>query len=191
MKNIDIKERDAFVKYVNECQLKVPEEVARLFLEYTIAIWDYKLVGLIYKFYDDDCVIHREGGLEITGLEATFGGTLSFMASCPDLKFVFLDIFAQGNQKDGYSFGQAIYYDGTNTGHSSYGPPTGKNITEDVPCIGLCECLVKKVNGRWKIVEEWLLRSGKAMDEIFTLGQVEPDQVAGDGQTENESIEEG
>jgi hypothetical protein len=190
MNKINFEERDAFVKYVNECQLKVPEEVARLFLEYTIAIWDYKLVGLIYKFYDDDCVIYREGGKEIRGLDATFEGTLSFMAACPDLKFVFLDIFAQGNEKNGYSFGQALYYDGTNTGYSSYGAPTGKKLTNDIPCIGLCECLVKKVNGRWKIVEEWLVRGGKAIEKTFTPDVLEPTKTTEDVLPETEQIME-
>ena len=159
------KEREAFME---NCKFETPEEVARLFLEYTKVIWDHKMVGRIYDYYGDDCIVHREGGMEISGIQNVFTGTLGFQASFPDLKFTFVDIFAEGNPEDGYKFGQALYYEGTNTGYSAYGPPTGKKLTEDVPCIALCECLVKKVEGRWKIVEEWLVRPNRAFDETLT-----------------------
>ncbi len=129
------------------------------------------MVGRIYDFYGDDCVIHREGGVDITGIDNVISGTLAFMSSFSHLKFVFEDIFAEGNPEDGYKFGQALYYDGVSDGYSSYGPPSGKKLTEDIPCLGLCECLVKKVDGRWKIVEEWLVRSGDAVQETMTKYQ--------------------
>ena len=162
-------------EFIENCRFETPDEVARLFKEYTKVIWDHKMVGRIYDFYGDDCVIHREGGTDITGIQNVFSGTLSFMASFPDLKFNFVDIFAEGNPDDGYRFGQAVYYEGTNTGYSSYGPPTGNKINQEVPCLALCECLVKKIEGRWKIVEEWLVRSSRAMEETMTKGDNDAD----------------
>ena len=44
-------------------------------------------------------------------------------------------------------------------GGAPYQPPEGRIVPDQQNgCIGLCECLVKKVDGRWKIVEEWLCR---------------------------------
>jgi hypothetical protein len=173
---VDIKkmleERDRFDDYVDHCKLETPEEVARLFKEYTYLIWDKKLVGRIYDFYTDDIVINREGGERVVGVDKVFAQTLSFMAAFPNLKFEFLDIFAEGNPEDGYKFGQSLYYVGENTGYSQFGEPSGKSLsTEEDYCLGLCECLVKKINGRWKIVEEWLVRSGDALQESMTKYQ--------------------
>lgn len=162
-----LEERDVRVNYVNNCQLKMPEEVARLFEDYTRTIWDYKLVGRINDYYCDDIIINREGGSDIVGAKQVFNDTLHLMAAFPDLKLEFIDIFAEGNEEDGYSFGQAIYFDGTNTGYSKYGPPTGKTLTHGEVCLGLCECRVEKVNGRWKIIEEWVTRSAAATEETM------------------------
>lgn len=168
--NTFIQERQKRESYIDQCRLETPLEVANLFMEYTKVIWNHKMVGRIYDIYCDDCVIHREGGVDIRGIQSVFAGTLAFMASFPDLEFVFIDIFSEGNPEEGYRFGQAIYYEGTNTGYSSFGPPSGKQLTEEIPCIALCECLVKQVNGRWKIVEEWLVRSNMAIEETLTAG---------------------
>jgi ketosteroid isomerase-like protein len=164
-----LEERKRFNDYCDTCEFETPEAVARLFKEYTNLIWNKKLVGLCYDFYTDDIVIHREGGVTATGYEGVIAATLSFMAAFPNLEFEFLDIFAEGNPEDGYRFGQSLYYKGENTGYSSYGEPSGKSLSpEDNLCLGLCECLVQKVDGRWKIVEEWLVRSGDSLEEIMT-----------------------
>lgn len=169
--NVDkmLLERDKLVDYVDTCELKTPEEVAKLFEAYTRIIWDFKLVGRINDFYCDDIIINREGGADLVGVQQVFQNTLHLMAAFPDLKLKFIDIFAEGNEKDGYSFGQAIYFDGTNNGYSMYGPPTGKSLTEGDVCLGLCECRVEKVDGRWKIVEEWVTRSSAAIKQTMTI----------------------
>ena len=171
MSDESIQQRRQREQYIDSCTLQSPLEVARLFEEYTKVIWNHKMVGRIHDFYDDDCIIHREGGEDVQGLMSVFSGTLNFMAAFPDLKFTFIDIFAEGNPEEGYRFGQALYYEGCNTGLNPYGAPTFKKLTEDVPCLALCECLVKKVNGRWKIVEEWLVRSSAAIDETLNSGE--------------------
>jgi hypothetical protein len=166
-----LKERDQLVEYVNICKLKTPAEVAKLFEDYTRTIWDFKLVGRINDFYCDDIIINREGGSDLVGAKQVFRDTLHLMAAFPDLKLKFIDIFAEGNEEDGYNFGQAIYFDGTNTGYSKYGPPTGKSLTDGEVCLGLCECRVEKVNGRWKIVEEWVTRSSAATEQTMQMNQ--------------------
>ncbi|MBT4290867.1 MAG: hypothetical protein HOD92_26375 [Deltaproteobacteria bacterium] len=160
--------RDAYIDYINNCQLKTPEEVARLFREYTAVIWDYKLIGKIYDFYGDNVVIYREGGNDMVGVQDVINDTLAYIAAFPDLSFEFLDIYCDGNEQDGYRFGQVVEFKGTNLGHSKYGPPTGKSLVKDGKgTLDICECLIKYVNGRWRMHTEWGARSEKANAEVL------------------------
>ena len=159
---INLQEHRKKMEYVDNCELLTPEEVARLFKEYTDLIWDDFMIGKIYDFYDDDIVMNHANGLTIQGVANVFANTLSAIAdkmhSRPGYKGVFVDIFAEGDPENGYRFLQAT------TGYDS--------ATEEYPVregivvnqsrngsIGLCECLVKKVNGRWQIIQEWLVRA--------------------------------
>lgn len=161
--------RDKYEKYVNECQLKTPEEVAKLFKEYTALIWDYKLVGYCNKFYHESTVVHRENCIESTGADCAVSGTLGFESAVPNLKFRFVDIFAEEDGKGGFKFAQALYYDGKNEGYSAYGQPSEKNISEENKyCFGLCWVDVKKLDGEWKQAEEWLVRDSLGLKERFT-----------------------
>ena len=72
----------------------------------------------------------------------------------------------------GFRFGQCVYFEGTNTGWSKFGPPTGKKLTKE-NCMGSCECLVQIVDGRWRISEEWTTRSADTFDAIYRLDPVE------------------
>lgn len=163
------KDRNSCVDYVNTCQLETPEEVAQLFECFTRTLWDFKLVGRIHDFYCDNITINREGGNDLVGSEDVVVNTLQLMSAFPDLKLRFIDIFAEGDPEHGYSFGQAIYFDGTNTGYSKFGPPTGKCLCNGELCLGLCECRVEKVDGRWKIVEEWVTRSEDLINATMTI----------------------
>lgn len=168
-KQMFFEDRNRCLEYVNTCQLKTPDEVAQLFEDFTRTLWDFKMVGRIHDFYCDNIVINREGGHDLVGSEDVLQNTLQLMSAFPDLKLKFIDIFAEGDEEHGYSFGQAIYFDGTNTGYSKFGPPTGKRLCENDICLGLCECRVEKVNGRWKIVEEWVTRSEELINRTMTM----------------------
>lgn len=158
-------------EYVDSCELQVPEEVARLFKEYTLLVWDYKLLGRIYQFYNDDIVLYVENGNTVVGIEAVVAETLAFTAAVPDNESWFIDIFAEGDPKNGYYFIQSTRCVGTSLGYSSLGPPTGRSLSEGGrDAIGLCECHVEKINGRWKITEEWMVRSGSAISHVMKQG---------------------
>ena len=180
-------DRNRCVEYVNNCQLKKPKEVAQLFEDYTRTLWDFKLVGRIHDFYCDNITINREGGNDLMGSEEVVNNTLQLMAAFPDLKLKFIDIFAEGDEENGYSFGQAIYFDGTNTAYSKFGPPTGKKLCEKDICLGLCECRVEKVDGRWKIVEEWVTRSEELINSTMTADLLESSVYQAD-ETKREEV---
>lgn len=160
--------RKKLEKYVDSCELNTPEEVARLFKEYTLLVWDFKLLGRIYDFYSDNAVMYVENGETVTGVEEVVANTLAFTAAVPDNESWFIDIFAEGNPEDGYYFIQSTRCVGTSLGTSSLGPGTNRSLSEGGrDCIGLCECHVQKVNGKWKITEEWMVRSNEAIAYVM------------------------
>ncbi len=129
-------------------------DVERFFIAYTKYIWDYKMVGLIYDHYTDETVIHGENGVDIAGIGPVVFHTLERLLTMPDMKITFIGIWADKVSDDEYKFVQITHPEGTFTGPSRYGPPTGKKLGYD-NIMNMCECLVKKIDGKWKIVEEW------------------------------------
>jgi hypothetical protein len=95
-----------------------------------------------------------------------FQYTKEFINAFPDLKVTFLEIFAEKTGDDEYKFIQITHLDATSTGPSSAGPATGKKLCYENQ-LDMCECLVKKLNGQWKIVGEWVVDSKKRVDSIL------------------------
>ena len=158
----DLQKHREQMDYVENCELLTPEEVARLFEEYTHLIWDDFMIGKIYDFYDDDIVLNHANGLTIQGVANVFANTLNSinktLHTTPGYKTVFIDIFAEGDPENGYRFLQATT--GYDSDTETY--PETEGVVVDSSRngrIGLCECLVKKVDGRWQIVQEWLARA--------------------------------
>lgn len=119
-------------------QLKLPVEVAQLFIDYTRWIWEYKCIGAVHKFYCDHTIFHGENGITLVGADPIVAGSLISLSAFPDKINDFVDIIVEGNEEKGYSFGQSSRLGNNNAGHSKYGPPTGKwlgvddVITEDI-----------------------------------------------------------
>ncbi len=155
---------------VNNCKFETPEEVANHFIAYTAILWDYKLIGKIHECYHDNITVHREGGDDIVTCDSVIRDTLQLQAACSDLRIIFRNIFCERYEGEGggYRFGQSVYFEGTNDGWSKFGPPTYKKLSKE-KCLGQCECLVQMVNGRWRIAEEWTIRSADCFDSVFTM----------------------
>lgn len=139
---------------VENPDFKTAEDVERFFVAYTKYIWDHKMVGLIYDHYTDQTVIHGENGVDIAGIGPVVSHTVERLYTVPDIKVNFIGIWADKVSDDEYKFIQITHPEGTFTGPSQYGPPTGKKLGYD-NVMNMCECSVKKVDGTWKIVEEW------------------------------------
>lgn len=158
-----INERKEMEILVDSGKLTDAETVARFFEAYTLLIWDYLLVGKIYDYYTDDVILNHAGGTAVQGIDTVFKNTLNCIANvAQDNQTVFIDIFAEGNEQEGYRFCQltTAYSPSANNTSGEYKPPQNRLYRdEEVSGVGMCECLVKKVGGRWKILEEWLLRT--------------------------------
>lgn len=166
-----IQERKRLEAIVDNCKFETPEQVTELFEAYTHLIWKYKQVGRIYDFYYDGMMIHREGGNDLIGVDKVVQDTLACLAAFPDMEFKFYDIWGTGNPEDGFRFGQAVYFKGTFQGVSKYGQGNGAAF-QPHECVDVCECLVKWVDGRWRVVEEWGDRSTLAFERV--LRQAKP-----------------
>ncbi len=157
-----IDERKSMEMYVDNCKLESPEEVMRLFKEYTYLIWNDFFVGKIYDFYDEDAVMNHAGGHFIQGIPKVFADTLGSLAirlrERPGEMMMFVEIFCEGNAEDGYRFIQMVTYYDADKG--PYPAQEGKVLPDvQIGRANLCECDVRKINGRWMIVEEWLVRA--------------------------------
>ncbi|MDR2932684.1 MAG: hypothetical protein LBV27_06205 [Oscillospiraceae bacterium] len=163
-----LKDRKEMERIVSECPFAEPEQIADHFIAYTAVIWDYKMVGKIYDCYHNNIIVHREGGDDIISCESVIRDTLQLQAAFSDLRIIFHNIFCQRHEGEGggYRFGQAVYFEGTNDGWSKFGPPTFKKLTKE-NCQGMCECLVQVIDGRWRIAEEWTIRSADAFDAVM------------------------
>lgn len=166
-----VKERKRLEYIVDNCKFETAQQVCELFEALTHLIWKYKQVGRIYDFYYDGMMIHREGGNDLIGVDKVVQDTLACLASFPDMEFMFYDIHGTGNPEEGFRFGQAVYFKGTFLGVSKYGIGSGVAF-EPHECVDVCECLVKKVDGKWRVVEEWGDRSTLAFQRV--LSQAKP-----------------
>lgn len=170
--NVDriVAERRRMEEIVDNCPHETPEQIAQLFEAYTHLIWKYQQVGRIYDYYYEGMIIHREGGDDLVGVDQVVQDTLQFLAAFPDLEFKFNDIWCVGNPADGFRFGQSVHFKGTHSGPGKYGP--GNNVAiQPHEMTDLCQCLVKFVDGKWRVVEEWGVRSTEAMERIMKAGR--------------------
>ena len=142
--------------FVDRCELNTPEDVARFFEEYTQLIWDHGEVGRIYDLYQDETIFNDEDGVYVRKAENVVAETLDYMAAVPDIRSPFIDIFAEGDPENGWRFMQAISNEGTVTNENNRENVSAYDVGGS---IDICECLVKKVDGRWKIIEEWNVRT--------------------------------
>lgn len=132
----------------------------------THKIWEQKGIGLIYTHYAHNVHIETSDGITY-GRDAVIAGSLRVMNAFPDVRLNGDDVIWSGNDQDGFHSSHRIFWGGTNTGFSVYGPPTGRKIAR----YGIAHCLVHKN----RIIEEWIARDELAL--VLQLGY-EPHELA-------------
>lgn len=163
-------ERKQLEEAIAGCGLSITDEAAQVFINYTRWIWDYKCLGAVHKYYCDQTVFHGAGGMVTAGAAPTLSGTLKSISAFPDQIVEFVDIFAEGNEEDGYRFGQSTRMRLRNTGWSEYGPPTGKSLSEEGKVFhSICELTLKKIEGRWRVYEEWVVEGSVVWRQTLTV----------------------
>jgi predicted ester cyclase len=129
----------------------------------THRIWEEKGVGRLYDYYAHNVVIHTSDG-DIYGREAVIAATLQTLAAYPERRLFAEDVIWGGDDEQGFYTSHRLVHMGYNTGHSLYGPPTGRLVRY----TAIADCLVLEN----RIVEEWLVR-----DELCLIRQLGLDPV--------------
>ena len=134
----------------------------------THKIWEERAIGLIYTHYNHNAILHTDYGTT-RGIEAVVTSTLQSQAAFPERRLFADDVIWSGSGQDGFYSSHRLTTSGCNTGYSSYGPPTGRQVT----WLGFADCAVREN----RIYEEWLVS-----DEIAALRQLglDPKQVVAD-----------
>jgi len=93
--------------------------------------------------------------------------TLRALARTPDLNVVFEEIHCIGNPKDGFRFGQVVWNDATTVdGVGPDGPGSGLGY-EDREDLEMCECWIRKIDGKWRVAKEASIRSNAAYKRVL------------------------
>ena len=129
----------------------------------THKIWEEKAVGLIYTHYAHNVLVHYSSGV-MYGREAMVVNTLQRIAMYADRRAYADDVIWGGNDQDGFYSSHRVSSMGTHTGHSEYGPPSGRKVHR----WGIADCFIREN----RIVEEWL-----ASDTLTELRQMGHDPL--------------
>lgn len=132
----------------------------------THKIWEERGVGLIYTHYNHNIAIHTTDGTTY-GRDKVIADSIKTMNAFADLRLIADDVIWSGNDQEGYHSSHRISWLGRNTGHSIYGPATGRRVQR----YGVAHCLVKAN----RIVEEWICRDELAL--VIQLGY-DPHELA-------------
>jgi predicted ester cyclase len=134
------------------------EDIVHYIEKSTYQIWDQKNIGLIYRYYTPTTVVHTSDG-DTFGYEEVVRNSTIKMAAFPDIRDLIEDVIWTGNDADGYRTSMRWTWTARNTGHSVYGPPTGRRVVVS----GIANCIVKGEN----VVEEWV-----AYNELSLIRQL-------------------
>lgn len=134
------------------------ENIVHYIEKTTYHIWDLKNIGLIYRYYTPTTVVHTSDG-DTYGRDIVVANSLTKMAGFPDIRDYIDDVVWAGNDRDGYRTSMRWTWIARNTGHSIYGPPTGKRVV----VTGIANCIVQGE----QIIEEWV-----AYNELSLIRQL-------------------
>ena len=130
----------------------------------THKIWEEGGIGLIYTHYRHNVIIHTSDGMTLNR-DKVIADSIGVMSAFPNIRLYGDDVIWSGNDEDGFHSSHRITWNGTNTGYSKYGPPTGRRVSRR----GIAHCFVKEN----RVVEEWICR-----DELALIRQLGLDEIA-------------
>ena len=145
-------ERKFYEDVIANCKYEKPQDIADLFEAYTMLIWKHKQVGRVYDFYFDGLKEERDGGDNLEGSDHVVLDTLRALARTPDLNVVFEEIHCIG----------ATTVDGVGPD----GPGSGLGY-EDREDLEMCECWIRKIDGKWRVAKEASIRSNAAYKRVL------------------------
>jgi predicted ester cyclase len=161
--DINMDRIDELTQAIEAVELKNVKEVEAFVRNYAALIWDYKMIGKIYDYYQPDIEVIRENRVLIKGVEQYVEDVTKLLAAFPDMKVDVENVIVSGSPEEGFKVFRRMRYKGTNKGYSQFGPPTGKSLGNG--CLGLTMFYLKKIDGAWKITSEMDMRSAEWIEE--------------------------
>ena len=143
------------------------EDVREFIKDYTKLIYDHKMIGLLYDFYEENIIYRKENIIKLIGVEALVVDILELLSMFPDMAVDLEEIIISGDSDKGYKVWRRMRYRGTNLNHTKYGPPSNKELGDG--CIGLSMMFINKVNHGWKITEEHNSISSSYIRDVCTI----------------------
>ena len=134
-------------------------DIVQYIVKITHEIWEQNSIGAIYDYYSHNCPVHTAEGT-IYGREAAIAGTVATLAGFPDRRLYADEVIWAGDDETSFYTSHRITHVGRNSGYSSFGPPTGRQVRYNA----IADCVVREN----RIVEEWLVRDN--VTQIRQLG---------------------
>ena len=134
-------------------------DIVHYIVKCTHDIWEGAGVGLIYTHYSHNARFHTSSGMTY-GRDKVVENTLQRQAGFPNARVYADDVIWSGDEASGFHSSHRIFNVSRNTGHSIYGPPTGRWTRR----YAVAHCLVLEN----RIVEEWIVHDDLAV--IRNLG---------------------
>lgn len=159
-------ERKQLESVLENPEISTKEEAVQFADALTKIIWNFNQLGLVYDYYDDHVVYKGAYGKKITGPDGVILEYLAMQAAFPNLRIHITESFARALDEGGFAVYQRSYAVGTNTGTSKFGPPTGNQLDES-NSMGQTVYHLKKVNHKWKVIEEFSLRSEEVIEKLL------------------------
>lgn len=140
--------------------------VAEYIVGITHRIWEERGVGLVYRYYGSDVVMHTTDGI-VVGREPVVQDTLTSLAAFPGRRLLPDDVISAARDDGSAYSSHRIVNLMRHTGMGAYGRPTGRRVQT----LTIADCLIREE----RIVEEWLVRD--TMHAVLQLG-LDPFAVA-------------
>ena len=121
---------------------------ADFIIRHTYDIWDDKGMGKIYNHYKHNALVHTSDGVTY-GRDQVIANSVMKLAGYPDIKDYIDDVIWAPDGDGGFHTSMRWTWIAHNTGHTIYGPPTGKKVV----VWGVANCYVKGD----RVVEEWVV----------------------------------
>jgi hypothetical protein len=161
-----VQDRKKHEAILEAAELKTSDDAIEFARALTAVIWDHQMLGLINRYYSEDAVLKGSSGDRIIGPGKIQEKVLSMIAAFPDMKVFISETFAKGDEESGYMVYQRSWCEGTNTGMSIFGPPTGNRLDEK-NSMGQTVYIINKVEGTWKVVKEYSIRSTVTIEKLL------------------------
>ncbi len=116
----------------------------------TKEIWEDRQISLLGTAYAPGIVVRGAGGMKI-GNQAVIDDTLAKMAAFPDLTILAEDVIWSGGDDTHYLSSHRSVISGTQTGHSAFGPPSGRRYT--ARCIADCAVTDGIFDDEWLVFD--------------------------------------